>query len=162
MQAIHLSRKLVEGEACPVCGSLDHPNPAKGQAESKGLNDAFEDARKQKNEIKIKYDEEMGELAHQKARLEASKDFLAEAKTPPLSSAEIKIKISQLDFEENVEYEQLNIEQLKEERDKNEESKNQIKGSLNELIGDIPKELQNIEIVDLKIKNLNTEIEKLQ
>ena len=60
MQAIHLSRKLVEGEACPVCGSLDHPKPAKGQAESKGLNDAFEDARKQKNEIKIKYDEEMG------------------------------------------------------------------------------------------------------
>ena len=54
MQAIHLSRKLVEGEACPVCGSLDHPNPAKGQAESKGLNDAFEDARKQKNKIKIR------------------------------------------------------------------------------------------------------------
>ena len=65
-----------------------------------------------------------------------------------------------MDFEENVEYEQLNIEQLKEERDKNEESKNQIVGSLNELIGDIPKELQNIEIVDLKIGNLNTEIEK--
>ena len=92
MQAIHLSRKLVEGEACPVCGSLDHPKPAKGQAESKGLNDAFEDARKQKNRIKIEYDKEMGELGHQKARLEASKDFLAEAKTPPLSSAEIEIK----------------------------------------------------------------------
>ena len=53
-----------------------------------------------------------GELAHQRARLEASKDSLAEAKTPPLSSAEIEIKISQLDFEENVEYEQLNIEQV--------------------------------------------------
>ena len=64
-----------------------------------------------------------------------------------------------MDFEETVEYEQLNIEQLKEERDKNKESKNQIKGSLDELIGDIPKELKNIEIVDLKIKNLNTEIE---
>ena len=80
---------------------------------------------------------------------------------PLLSSAEIEIKISQLDFEENVEYEQLNIEQLKEERDKNEESKNQIVGSLKELIGDIPKELKNIEIVDLKIENLNTEIESI-
>ena len=102
----------------------------------------------------------MGELGHQRARLEASKGFLAEAKTPPLSSAEIEVKISQLDFEENVEYEQLNIEQLKEERDKNEESKNQIVGSLKALIGDIPKELQNIEIVDVKIENLDTEIEK--
>ena len=67
MQAIHLSRKLVEGEACPVCGSHDHPNPAKGQAESKGLNDAFEHARKQKDNIKKEYEKEMGELDVQKA-----------------------------------------------------------------------------------------------
>ena len=63
-------------------------------------------------------------------------------------------------FEENVAYEQLNIEQLKEERDKNKESKNQI-GSLKALIGDIPKELQNIEIVDVKIENLDTELESI-
>ena len=134
----------------PVCGSLDHPKPAKGQAESKGLNDAFEDARKQKNKIKIKYDEEMRELVHQRAKLEASKGLLQKLK-PLLSSAEIEIKISQLDFEENVEYEQLNIEQLKEERD-NKESKNQIVGSLNELIGDIPKELKILKSSTLKSK----------
>ena len=48
MQAIHLSRKLIEGKPCPVCGSHNHPNPAKGLAESKGLNDAFESAKEER------------------------------------------------------------------------------------------------------------------
>ncbi|TCS04605.1 SMC family ATPase [Rhizobium sp. BK418] len=45
-QAQHLAEKLRPGEACPVCGSHEHPTPAHGQAESAGRNDAFTAARK--------------------------------------------------------------------------------------------------------------------
>lgn len=44
-QAIHLAAKLEPGEPCPVCGALDHPNVAKGDAQSAGLDSAFREAR---------------------------------------------------------------------------------------------------------------------
>lgn len=44
-QALHLAKKLELGEACPVCGSQDHPAPAIGDSVSEGRNEAFEKAR---------------------------------------------------------------------------------------------------------------------
>lgn len=44
-QAAHLARGLEDGHPCPVCGSLDHPNPA-GRAEGgEGLDAAWREAR---------------------------------------------------------------------------------------------------------------------
>jgi len=45
VQAIHLANHLKAGEECPVCGSEAHPNPATGDASSKGLNQVFETSR---------------------------------------------------------------------------------------------------------------------
>ncbi len=45
VQAVHLASKLVDGEPCSVCGSDHHPRPAKGNAESRGLNAKFDEAK---------------------------------------------------------------------------------------------------------------------
>ncbi len=45
VQAFHLASRLVPGEPCPVCGSIDHPMPASGTVEHAGLDQAFRDSR---------------------------------------------------------------------------------------------------------------------
>ncbi|MCB1382719.1 MAG: SMC family ATPase [Notoacmeibacter sp.] len=44
-QALHLSAKLVQGEACPVCGATDHPAPAAGEPVHAGRHQHFTDAK---------------------------------------------------------------------------------------------------------------------
>jgi DNA repair protein SbcC/Rad50 len=45
VQALHLAAKLGEGEACPVCGSHEHPALATGTIENRGFDQAFREAR---------------------------------------------------------------------------------------------------------------------
>lgn len=46
IQALHVARKLLQGEPCPACGSRDHPDPATGDPERQGRHDQFEKATK--------------------------------------------------------------------------------------------------------------------
>lgn len=49
IQALHVARKLVVGEACPACGSREHPHPATGDPERLGRHDSFEATEKFRN-----------------------------------------------------------------------------------------------------------------
>ncbi|MCD2176120.1 AAA family ATPase [Rhizobium sp. C4] len=46
VQALHLASRLSPGEACPVCGSTDHPMLASGALEHAGLDKAFRDTKR--------------------------------------------------------------------------------------------------------------------
>lgn len=50
IQAVHIARKLEEGEACPACGSTDHPAPATGNPERLGRHEKFETAERELGE----------------------------------------------------------------------------------------------------------------
>lgn len=44
IQALHVARKLSDGEPCPACGSLEHLDPATGDPERLGRHENFEAA----------------------------------------------------------------------------------------------------------------------
>ena len=158
MQAIHLSRKLIEGKPCPVCGSHNHPNPAKGLAESKGLNDAFESAKEERDTITVDHSNAKNLLANKKFQLGVLNKTLSDKETPLLSSKEIKVQISALGYEENEEYEQHDSKTLKNIRDQRNESRNRVIGRLDELLKGIPEELRNTEVIKRKIDDLEIKI----
>lgn len=60
IQALHVARKLKPGEACPACGSSDHPHPATGDPERLGRHESFEAAEKLRNEAQEKEREAKG------------------------------------------------------------------------------------------------------
>jgi exonuclease SbcC len=47
-QAAHLAHSLIDGEACPVCGSRDHPEPARGDPEEQEQESAGKKARQER------------------------------------------------------------------------------------------------------------------
>ncbi|OUU31418.1 MAG: hypothetical protein CBB97_00215 [Candidatus Endolissoclinum sp. TMED37] len=158
MQAIHLSRKLIEGEACPVCGSHDHPSPAKGHPESKGLNEAFEKAKADKESIKDIYDKEISLLLSKKGQITGSEKTFSDKNTSNLSSSEIKLKLSKLNFGYKEDEKNLGINELKTKGEEVAKTYNKLIGSLETLLQDIPKELQNINMLNGKIETLENEI----
>lgn len=63
IQAVHIARKLEEGEACPACGSTNHPAPATGNPERLGRHEKFEASERGLNEAQERERTVRGELS---------------------------------------------------------------------------------------------------
>jgi exonuclease SbcC len=90
VQALHLSAKLVPGEACPVCGGMDHPSPASGRIEHAGLDESFRRAKEASDRAVATRTEAANALNLVQARMTALEDARANLERPQRSWAEVQ------------------------------------------------------------------------
>lgn len=95
-QALHLAAKLVPGEACLVCGSLEHPAPATGKFENVGLDQAFRDAKANLEKNHAAHQLAVRNLASAETKWLERKNRLAESSEPEQSVDEVRGKIAVL------------------------------------------------------------------
>jgi exonuclease SbcC len=98
-QAIILAEKLTDGSPCPVCGSHDHPAPARGTPEQSGLTEAFRSAQadaKAAGEAKVRAE---SELSNCREGLDDKKQALDEQVRPERSPSDLEAEKAQLNSE---------------------------------------------------------------
>ncbi|WP_316862155.1 SMC family ATPase [uncultured Cohaesibacter sp.] len=96
-QAIILAEKLAKGAPCPVCGSLDHPTPARGTPEESGLTEAFRKAQvlsRTEAEARVRAESELGNC---QTRLDEKKRVLEEQERPERTLTELEAEITRLE-----------------------------------------------------------------
>ena len=94
-QALHLATKLKNDTPCPVCGSTDHPNPATGDIENLGRDQAFREARDLLEKAERAARAVSERLAGQKATLEAREETPSSLEPPTCTLAAILNKVRQ-------------------------------------------------------------------
>lgn len=82
IQALHVARKLRDGEPCPACGSLDHPALATGDPSRQGRHEAFEAAQESLEQAKTAEQETKGALNAAQALLEERQSALSDLAQP--------------------------------------------------------------------------------
>ncbi len=179
MQALHLANKLSKGKACPVCGSTEHPSPAKGDAHSKGLDKYFREAKNELEDIQAKQQKRQEIVASEKAILQEKSKQLQELPKPEQPIEQLQNQKQELDEQLQMLGEAVIIKDLKEEiqniknliHDLNEkceelrESRDTAKTALTRTqdkidiaLSEIPEELQDGDILQDKIQQLEDAI----
>lgn len=92
-----LAGKLIEGKACPVCGSLDHPHPAKIQIdENNDYEKELKELIEKKENLGIKLGEQKGALSILEGNIVELDKFLKNKNIDEISSSiEKKVEIYQ-------------------------------------------------------------------
>lgn len=94
VQALHLASKLKHGDDCPVCGSKDHPQLAKGDASSQGLDQAFriaEDAFKTAEKSERKANDL---LIAEQSKFKSAQEQLSKLEKPELEADTLRTKLA--------------------------------------------------------------------
>lgn len=95
-QAQHLAEKLEDGQACSVCGSKNHPNPAMAHVEGTDLDKAFREARSTLDNVRLQNEISVVSLSKAEAILKERETSFEKLTQPNLSEAEVDQKISGL------------------------------------------------------------------
>jgi exonuclease SbcC len=174
-QAIILAVKLVNGAPCPVCGALDHPNPAQGHYEPSGLGVAFNLAKETKatsdgevsewtgilKERQGAFDQQspperaLAELKDEQARLKSESDALG----PAVDLAELETELSAV----NAAAEKARMHAV-EMRDAAGKALNDLTAAgsrLEGVLGGVPEGLRSVEAVEARRRDLEAAQGKL-
>lgn len=98
-QAVHLAAKLSPGDACPVCGSVEHPLPAAGGVGHAGLDQAFRQTKVARDQAQARQQETARQCASAEARWQERRDRLDQLPKPEQAAGELRETIAALNGE---------------------------------------------------------------
>ena len=154
-QAGILASKLIQGEPCAVCGSTNHPNPAK-LIEGNVTENRLEEERKRFDESKEEYDSILNNLTERNAFISSSlkeviipmaEEVFKDFNYVDLTSLKDKILASGGEERENIDRLTKDIDNLLEEINKLDSIK-ELKNNKEKYIEDIEKEVEVEEVLN--------------
>ncbi|WP_321284403.1 SMC family ATPase [uncultured Vibrio sp.] len=184
-QAAVLARRLQTGEACPVCGSCEHPHPAQF-SEEEVTKEQVQTARAQEREAQASYNQLSNQLEqhhvvarqYQKQVDELSQELGEHAKTEVITiQAELQLaneklqKLTAIDIaelEKNVEQlsqrcivGETKINELKNQMAGNESTIKANQGQLSKLLENLDPKYSSVEILAEEITQIKAQIKRL-
>ena len=181
-QALILAASLHEGEACPVCGSSDHPAKAEGSEGERISRQQLETAKLELDGKERIYHAKQAELQQVRLRIESTESELREQQVDP----EHDYRKEQAQLEEEVEIlknkrqslkqkkeQQIQMEQAMDETNaeitKLEQQRNEAKGNLEtkqalheHALATVPEHLRELPLLEQKIQAAEAESTALE
>ena len=139
LQINELAKLLKPGEACPVCGSLEHPSPAFGDEETVSVTE------NQVKKAKEKHDEAVADASEKKAK--------ADAKSKEFSERQADFLEKITEFSRSLGYDTIEIIELEKKLDAK-------RSASEEKLSQARETARKRTEAEVKLKTLQTEIER--